>query len=289
MQDFRDRVAVITGGASGIGLGMAEAFASVHMKLVLSDVRGDALEASVRRLREAGATVEGVVADVRDANEVARLAERTLEHFGAVHVVCNNAGVASSSSLLWEAPLEEWDWHLGPMVMGTVHGIRSFVPILLEQGDEGHVVNTASMGGLIAGSQTEAVYMTAKHAVVALSEGLQDQLASIGDKVKCSVLCPAFVTSDVFDNYETLRPEGVRSHLATEQGRQMVDGMKHFLKTGMPARRAGEIVLEAIREERFYVLTHPEWASMVEGRLRGIIDGTGPLRPPPPLGAMDPA
>jgi NAD(P)-dependent dehydrogenase (short-subunit alcohol dehydrogenase family) len=287
VRDFEGRVAVVTGAASGIGLGMVEAFAEAGMKVVLSDVRADALEASTRTLRDRGATVEPVVTDVRDPEAVQQLADRTLEVFGAVHVLCNNAGVASSNSLVWEAPLEEWDWHLGTMVMGTVHGLRSFVPILLEQGEEGHVVNTASMGGLITGSHSEAVYMTAKHGVVALSEGLQDQLASVSDKVKCSVLCPAFVTSDVFDNYESLRPENVKSHQATEAGRQMVAGMKHFLGTGMPAREAGEIVLQAIREERFYILTHPEWASMVEGRMRGILDGTDPQRPPPPLGAMD--
>ncbi|MEM9173780.1 MAG: SDR family NAD(P)-dependent oxidoreductase [Myxococcota bacterium] len=287
MKDFDGRVAVVTGAASGIGLGLAEAFAAAGMRVVLSDVREDALAAATQSLRDAGATVEAVVTDVRDPAAVDALAARTLDAFGKVHVVCNNAGVASSSSLLWEAPLEEWDWHLGTMIMGTVHGIRSFVPILLEQGEEGHVVNTASMGGLITGSQPEAVYMTAKHGVVALSEGLQDQLSSVSDRVKCSVLCPAFVKSEVFDNYETLRPEGVRSHLETEAGRAMVAGMKQFLGSGMPARRAGEIVLEAIREERFYVLTHPKWASMVEGRMRGILEGTGPLRPPPPLGSMD--
>lgn len=287
MRDFEGRVAVVTGAASGIGLGMVEAFAEAGMKVVLSDVRADALEAATKTLRDRGATVEPVVTDVRDPAAVQELADRALEVFGAVHVLCNNAGVASSNSLLWEAPLEEWDWHLGTMVMGTVHGLRSFVPILLEQGEEGHVVNTASMGGLITGSHSEAVYMTAKHGVVALSEGLQDQLASVSDKVKCSVLCPAFVTSDVFDNYESLRPDKVKSHLETEAGRQMVAGMKHFLGTGMPAREAGEIVLQAIREERFYILTHPEWASMVEGRMRGILEGTDPLRPPPPLGAMD--
>jgi NAD(P)-dependent dehydrogenase (short-subunit alcohol dehydrogenase family) len=287
VRDFEGRVAVVTGAASGIGLGMVQAFADAGMKVVLSDVRADALEAATQTLRDRGATVESVVTDVRDPEAVQQLADRALDTFGAVHVLCNNAGVASSNSLVWEAPLAEWDWHLGTMVMGTVHGLRSFVPILLEQGEEGHVVNTASMGGLITGSHSEAVYMTAKHGVVALSEGLQDQLASVSDKVKCSVLCPAFVTSDVFDNYESLRPESVRSHLATGEGRQMVAGMKHFLGTGMPAREAGEIVLQAIREERFYILTHPEWASMVEGRMRGILDGTDPQRPPPPLGAMD--
>lgn len=286
MKDFEGRVAVVTGAASGVGLGMSEAFAAAGMKVVLSDVRADALNAAAKTLTEQGARVEAVVADVRDPDSVQQLADRTLEAFGAVHVVCNNAGVASSTSLLWEAPLAEIDWHLDVMVKGTVHGIRSFVPILLDQGDEGHIVNTASMGGLIAGSHTEAVYMTAKHAVVALSEGLQDQLASVGDRVKCSVLCPAFVTSNVYDSYEELRPEGVKSHLGTEEGRNMVAGMKHFLNSGMPARDAGEIVLQAIRDERFYILTHPDWVTMVEGRLRGIIDGTDPQRPAPPLGAM---
>jgi NAD(P)-dependent dehydrogenase (short-subunit alcohol dehydrogenase family) len=284
MKDFEGRVAVVTGAASGIGRGMAEAFAAAGMKVVLSDVRADALEATTEALREQGATAAAVVADVREAEQVEALARRTLDSFGAVHVVCNNAGVASSSSLLWEAPLEEWRWHLDVMVMGVVHGIRSFVPILLEQASEGHVVNTASMGGLITGSDSQAVYMTAKHGVVALSEGLQDQLARVSDKVRCSVLCPAFVASDVFDNFESLRPESVPSPRATPEGAQVIDGMKGLLAMGMPARRAGEIVLDAIRDERFYVLTHPEWAPMVEARMRAIVDGEPPARPAPPFG-----
>jgi NAD(P)-dependent dehydrogenase (short-subunit alcohol dehydrogenase family) len=129
MKQIEGRVAVVTGAASGIGRGMAEAFAGAGMKVVLSDIRGEALDATTSALREQGADALAVVADVQQADEVQRLAERTLQAFGAVHVVCNNAGVASSSSLLWEAPLEEWAWHLGVMVMGTVHGIRSFVPI----------------------------------------------------------------------------------------------------------------------------------------------------------------
>lgn len=284
MKDFEGRVAVVTGAASGVGRGMAEAFAGAGMKVVLSDVRADALEATTKMLRDGGATAEAVVADVRDADQVEALAQRTLEAFGGVHVVCNNAGVASSSSLLWEAPLEEWRWHLDVMIMGVVHGIRSFVPILLEQGVAGHVVNTASMGGLITGSDSQAVYMTAKHGVVALTEGLQHQLAGITDLVRCSVLCPAFVASDVFDNFEALRPAAVPTPRATSEGAQAIEGMKGLLATGLPAREAGEIVLDAIREERFYVLTHPSWSSMVEARMRAIVDGEEPARPPPPFG-----
>ena len=284
MKQIEGRVAVVTGAASGIGRGMAEAFAAAGMKVVLSDLRADALEATTKALREQGAAAEAVVADVRDPDQVQHLADRTLEAFGAVHVLCNNAGVASSSSLLWEAPLEEWEWHLGVMVMGTVHGIRSFVPILLEQGDEGHVVNTASMGGLITGSDSQAVYMTAKHGVVALTEALQHQLAGLTDRVKCSVLCPAWVASEVFDNFERLRPEGVPTPLDRPGGREAIEGMKGLLASGLTAREAGEIVLQAIRDERFYVLTHPDWASMVEGRVRAILDGSDPARPAPPIG-----
>ena len=284
MRDFEGRVAVVTGAASGIGRGMAEAFAGAGMKVVLSDVRADALEEATKALQEAGASAAAVVADVSDADQVEELARQTLRTFGSVHVVCNNAGVASSSSLLWEAPLEEWRWHLDVMVMGVVHGIRSFVPILLEQGEEGHVVNTASMGGLITGSDSQAIYMTAKHGVVAMTEGLQHQLAGLTDKIGCSVLCPAFVASQVFDNFETLRPEAVPSPRATPEGAQAIEGMKGLLATGLPAREAGEIVLDAIRENRFYVLTHPAWASMVEARMRAIVDGEPPARPIPPLG-----
>ena len=239
MKDFEGRVAVVTGAASGIGRGMAEAFAGAGMKVVLSDVREEALETTTKALRDAGATVEAVAADVREADQVDALARRTLDAFDAVHVVCNNAGVASSSSLLWEAPLEEWRWHLDVMVMGVVHGLRSFVPILLEQGEEGHVVNTASMGGLITGSDSQAVYMTAKHGVVAMTEALQEQLAGVTDKVRCSVLCPAFVASDVFDNFETLRPAAVPSPRATPEGAQAIEGMKGLLAMGLSARDAG--------------------------------------------------
>lgn len=283
MRRIEGRVAVITGAASGIGRGMAEAFLDAGMKVVLADIRADALAATASQLAGQGGAVHREVIDVASAEQVQHLANATLAAFGAVHVVCNNAGVASSSSRLWEAPLEEWRWHLDVMVMGAVHGIRSFVPILLDQGDEGHVVNTASMGGLITGSDSQAVYMTAKHGVVALTEGLQHQLAGVTNAVKCSVLCPAWVASEVFDTYETLRPPAVRSLLDTPESAELVALQKGFLASGMTARAAGDVVLDAIRHERFYVLTHPEWASMVEARMRAIVDGADPARPAPPL------
>ena len=282
MKQIEGRVAVVTGAASGIGKGMAEAFAAAGMKVVLSDVRAEALEHAAQAVGALG-EVRAVAADVSRAEDVQRLADETLDAFGAVHVLCNNAGVASSRSLLWESSLDEWDWHLGVMVMGVVHGIRSFVPTMLAQGDEAHVVNTASMGGLITGSDSQAIYMTAKHGVVALSEALQDQLSKQGDRVKCSVVCPGFVASGVFDNFERLKPEGVPSPESTPEGKQIIEFEKKLLAAGKPAREAGEIVLQAIRDEQFYVLTHPDWAPMVEGRMRAILDGADPARPIPPL------
>ncbi|MBJ22800.1 MAG: SDR family NAD(P)-dependent oxidoreductase [bacterium] len=285
MKQIKGRVAVVTGAASGIGRGMAEAFAAAGMKVVLSDVREEALMETVAAVAKLG-EVRGIAADVSRAEDVQNLADRTLEAFGAVHVLCNNAGVASSKSLLWESSLEEWRWHLDVMVMGVVHGIRSFVPVMLAQCDEGHVVNTASMGGLITGSDSQAIYMTAKHGVVALSEALQDQLAQQGERVRSSVLCPGFVASEVFDNFETLKPDAVRSPTRTKEGQQIVDLEKKLLAAGKTAREAGEIVLQAIRDERFYVLTHPDWAYMVEGRMRAIVDGADPARPIPPIGEV---
>lgn len=284
MRTFEGRVAVVTGAASGIGRGIAEACAGAGMKVVLADVRPDALAATAAVLRDGGAQVLAVPTDVRDPAQVQALADETVAAFRGVHLVCNNAGVASSSSLLWEASLSEWDWHIGVMLMGTVHGIRSFVPMMLDHGDEGHVVNTASMGGLITGSDSQAVYMTVKHGVVALTEGLQHQLAGVTDRIGCSVLCPAWVASDVFANFERLRPEGVPSPAATTEGAALVDLQQQFLAAGMPARAAGELVLDAVRSQQFYVLTHPAWASMVAARAQAIVDGGDPARPSPPIG-----
>ena len=145
------------------------------------------------------------------------------------------------------------------------------------------MVNTASMGGLITGSDSQAVYMTVKHGVVALTEGLQHQLAGVTDRIGCSVLCPAWVASDVFENFERLRPDGVPSPAATAEGAELVALQQQFLAAGMPALEAGELVLDAVRHGQFYVLTHPSWASMAEARAKAIAEGTDPARPAPPI------
>src|SRR5579871_852581 len=198
MREFRDRVAVVTGAASGIGRALAERFAAAGMKVVLADVERQALAAAERALASGGARVLAVPTDVSKASDVEALAQRTLEAFGAVHVVCNNAGV-SVGGLAWEVTLADWEWILGVNLWGVIHGIRTFVPILLRQGEEGHVVNTASMAGLVSGPGI-APYNATKHTVVTLSEALHHELGmASGGKVKVSVLCPGWVNTRILD------------------------------------------------------------------------------------------
>ena len=278
MERFEDRVAVVTGGASGIGFGMAQAFAAEGMKLVIADVERAALDTAVEELRGAGATAIGVECDVSQQAAVDALAEQTLDEYGAAHVLCNNAGVAGSApGGIWEAPLEEWDWVMGVNVMGVVHGIRAFVPILLEQ-EEGHVVNTASMAGLMPGG---GIYGVTKHACRTISEALWNNLQMRGPHVGVSVLCPGWVATKIASS-ERNRPETPRPQAEVppeaEAMRQVVEGL---ISSGMDPVEVGRIVAAAIKERRFYVLPHP-WESMVETFMRNIIEGRDPVGEPPP-------
>jgi NAD(P)-dependent dehydrogenase (short-subunit alcohol dehydrogenase family) len=186
---------------------MAEAFIAEGMKVVLADVERSALDATTQQLSSQGAEVVGVECDVSKSQSVDALAKEALDAFGAVHVVCNNAGVAGGGAgPSWEHPLDDWDWVLGVNLMGVVHGIRSFVPILLEQDDGGHIMNTASIAGLLHGGGS---YGVSKHAVVALSESLFGELAQLGPKIGVSVLCPGWVNTRIIES-ERNRPEAPR-------------------------------------------------------------------------------
>jgi NAD(P)-dependent dehydrogenase (short-subunit alcohol dehydrogenase family) len=279
MKQLSDRVAVVTGGASGIGRGMADVFAAQGMKLVIADVERAALDKAAAELETAGASVVGVECDVSKPESVAALADRALEAYGAVHVLCNNAGVAGSGAgATWERPLDEWDWVMGVNLMGVIHGVRSFIPIMLEQGDEGHVVNTASMAGLVPGG---GIYGVTKHAVVALSETLFNELRMREAKVGVSVLCPGWVNTRILES-ERNRPEAPREDpgeqaVELEMRRKVVEGL---LRSGLDPREVGRMVLDAILESRFYVLTHP-WKNMVRNRMENILEDRDPVGTPP--------
>jgi NAD(P)-dependent dehydrogenase (short-subunit alcohol dehydrogenase family) len=281
MRDVAGRVAVITGGASGIGRGMAESFAAAGMRLVLADVERGALEKTSAALREAGAEVHAVPTDVSKAEQVQALADETLSRFGAVHVVCNNAGIGVGAASIWETSLDDWEWILGVNLMGVIYGVRTFVPILVEQGEESHVVNTASLAGLVGG---EGAYGVTKFGVVALSESLHFGLERAGAKTKASVLCPGFVATDIMDS-ERNRPPELSDASPEREGPEaglMREWVEEQLEAGASPRSVGDQVLAAIREERFYILTHPDWNPLIEHRMTGILEGRNPSMLPFP-------
>lgn len=276
MEELSGKVAVVTGGASGIGLALGRAFLAEGMKVVLADVEADALAAAVAGLGD-DAEVEGVVCDVSDAAAVDALRDRAVERFGTVHVVCNNAGVASGG-LAWEQPLEDWEWVLGVNLLGVVHGIRSFTPLLIEQG-EGHIVNTASMAGLTS-PPFMAVYNVAKHGVVALTESLHGDLAVVGAAgVGTSVLCPGWVRTRI---HEAARNRPDADGGPTDVGPGAVDApvftqvVGQLIAGGLDPDDVAAMVVDAIRTRRFYVLTHPDWTPMIADRMDRILDGRNP-------------
>ncbi len=273
---------MVTGAASGIGRGMAEAFAAEGMKLVLSDIEAGALESTAEELRSGGAEIRAVRADVSQPEQVEALARETLDAFGSIHVVCNNAGVATGGVPTWESTLDDWRWILGVNLMGVVHGVRSFIPLMLERGEEGHVVNTASIAGLVTGAGN-ALYSVTKHAVVALSESLHNELSLRGARVGISVLCPGWVNTQI-DESERNRPGELADTADLPETPEVQMFSKVFreqLRTGLDPRRAGEIVVEAIRAQRFYVLTH-DWQNMIQHRMENILGDRDPTPVAPP-------
>ncbi len=287
MKEVEGKVAVITGAASGIGRGMAESFAAAGMKLVLADVDSERLERVARELEKSGAEVLPVKTDVSRQDEVDALARRALDAFGAVHVVCNNAGVAHGGVPTWESTLHDWEWIVGVNLMGVVHGVRTFTPILLEQG-EGQIVNTASMAGLISAGGN-ALYGVTKHAVVALSEALFNELTAQGASgVGVSVLCPGWINTEILESSRRNQPEAVKHHLPqnrtspeAEIRRKLVESL---LAGGLDPRAVGDLVLDAIRERRFWILTHPQWKSMIRHRMENIVEERDPTPVGPPTG-----
>lgn len=281
MKDVKNKVAVVTGAASGIGRAMAETFADAGMRVVLSDVEKPALESATAELRAKGADVHAVATDVSKTGDIEALAEATLERYGAVHVLCNNAGVAAGGWPTWTSTLDDWTWILGVNLMGVVHGIRTFLPIMIEQGDEAHIVNTASMAGLMAGG---SLYGVTKSAVVSWSESVYLDLVRGGFKPRVSVLCPGYVATNIADSKRN-RPDDL-SDAGTWPRTPEVDVLyrQHLerIRRGLSPHAVGEQVLQAIRDECFYILTHPEWIEHMEHRTGQIVHGENPTALPPP-------
>ena len=272
VRELRGRVAVVTGAASGIGRELALACATEGAHVALADVDEKGL-AETWRLLPAGCESIQARCDVTNAGDLESLAARTYERFGAAHVVFNNAGVAVAGPA-WSAPLDEWKWVLDVNLMGVVHGIRAFVPRMLEAGTEGHIVNTASVAGLLS-VPGSGVYCASKHAVVSLSECLFHDLRAARSAIGVSVLCPAWVATGIADS-ERNRPAALaaRNPLA---GPYEENVRKAVASGKLSAAEVARITVDAVKSGRFYVLPHQRIKASIESRLRDILDEREPV------------
>jgi NAD(P)-dependent dehydrogenase (short-subunit alcohol dehydrogenase family) len=279
MRELAGKVAVITGAGSGFGREFARIGASERMKLVLADVQQDALDAAVAEARGSGAEAIGVRADVSRAEDVQQLVARAQEKFLAAHLLFNNAGVAGGGGYVWESSLKDWDWVLGVNLMGVVNGIRSFVPLMLKQDCECHVVNTASAAGLVSAPLMSA-YNVSKHGVVTLSETLFHDLRVANAKVGVSVLCPAFVPTNIRSSERNRPPQLVDHAPPTPSQIAARERSEKAVSSGrMSAAEVARMTFDAVRENRFYVVTHKKMLGSVELRLQDILAQRNPTDP----------
>jgi NAD(P)-dependent dehydrogenase (short-subunit alcohol dehydrogenase family) len=280
MEDLDGRVAVITGGASGIGWAMAERFGAEGMKLVLADIERPVLERAAEALRQRGADVLAVPTDVSREADVSALAATVLEHFGDVHLLCNNAGVGSRGLPIAELPLRDFEWVLAVNLFGVIHGLRAFLPHL-RANDVGHIVNTASMSGLYHLPRM-GPYNASKAAVVALSETLRFELAAEGSKVGVSVLCPSWVRTNISTS-DRNRPERFAYALDTGQMAKVAEYKARRRQVTVDAAEPSDVaeaVCEAVKANRFYIVTHPASLGIFDARARRILAGDDPMEPP---------
>ncbi|HEY0477993.1 MAG TPA: SDR family oxidoreductase [Kofleriaceae bacterium] len=282
MKSFKGRTAVVTGAASGFGLEVSRIAANHGMAIVMADIQQDALDRAAAEIAALGAQVLPYRLDVSRAAEVEAMGAATRARFGAPHFVFNNAGVGGGG-LIWEVSLRDWEWVLGVNVMGVVHGVRVFTPMMLEAasadpGYEGHIVNTASMAGLLT-PPNMGVYNVSKHAVVSLSETLYHDLALVTDQVRASVLCPYFVPTGITQS-ERNRPDELKNQKPTRSqivARAMSD--KAVLSGKVTAATVAQFVFDALAEDRFYIYSHPQALANVRTRMEDIIAGKNPSDP----------
>lgn len=273
MKDLKGKTVVVTGGAGGIGNAMARNFAAAGARLVIGDIEEETLAAAVVELESDGAEAIGVPTDVSDVVQVEALRDAALDKFGAVHVVCNNAGVGTGGPL-WHTTVEDWKWVLGVNLWGVIHGILTFVPLMVEQG-EGHVVNTASMAGLVSGPGL-GIYSASKFAVVATSESLLQDLKMAGSPVGVSVLCPGWVRTQIA-NSERNRPNDLARSLEPDRvGEVMLEMVRQVVDNGIEPEIVGQMVVDAVRENQFYIFPHPQMLAGATSRVERLVAGLAP-------------
>lgn len=274
MKDFKNKVAVITGGASGLGRAFANKAATLGMKIVIGDIREEPMHLAADELRAAGAEVASLAGDVSKAAYIEELAKVATESFGAVHCLFNNAGVGSGG-LIWENSVKDWEWVLNVNLWGVIHGVRTFTPLMLaaaknDPAYEGHIVSVASIAGLIAPGLMGA-YNVSKHAVVAHAETLYHDLAAVEPRIGASVLCPGFTPTGISKSHVSRPVEMQNMDRPTEsmiRAQQMIE--KAVSSGKLTAIDVANITFDAIRDRQFYILTHPKFLPLVKARLDDI-------------------
>ena len=282
MKNFQGRTAVITGAASGFGLEVSRLAAARGMNIVMADVQPDALETATAEITALGAQVLSFRLDVASAAEVEAMGAATLARFGAPHFVFNNAGVGGGG-LIWEVSLKDWAWVLGVNVMGIVHGVRVFTPMMLEAAKrdpsyQGHIVNTASMAGLL-NAPNMGVYNVSKHAVVSLSETLYQDLRLVTDQIGASVLCPYFVPTGISQSHRNRPAEAAHDKPTKSQVVAQIMSDKAVSSGKVTAAHVAQLVFDALAEDRFYIYSHPQALGNVAARMEEIVAGTNPGDP----------
>ena len=284
MKEFNDKIAVVTGGASGIGRALAERCLHEGMKVVLADIEEEALFQTEQKLKATGTDILSVRTDVSRADDVTRLAEKALNAFGAVHLLFNNAGVGAGSTA-WKTTNQDWTWTLNVNFWGVLHGIQAFLPIMLAQEEESYIVNTSSIAGLLP-YHAGAPYQVSKHAAVALSEKLFYDLGENKGKIKVSVLCPGWVKTRILES-ERNRPRDLQNTPAeiviTPEMEAAAQEFQQAIEHGMSPGELANQVFQALDKHQFYILTHPEFMPLVKARLEAITAGMNP----PPLAELE--
>jgi NAD(P)-dependent dehydrogenase (short-subunit alcohol dehydrogenase family) len=282
MKEFKGKVAVVTGGASGIGWGIAERCATEGIKVVIADIEEAALKQAEKTLKDGGAEALAVRTDVSKLSDVEALAQKTLEAFGGANLLFNNAGVNTDISLrkpVWENTIADWEWMVGVNLWGVIYGVKVFLPIMMRQNTECHIVNTSSMAGLLLEPQL-VIYAVTKTGIIALSEGLYIQLKEKNSPIGVSVLCPAFVSSRLFEA-ERNRPTKLKNPSEPLKSRQQAALVKQFSQAAptLTPEDNADIVFKAIREGTFYIFTDPLVQELFRQRAENILKGLNPERP----------